>query len=399
VLYVCHTVLPQNCQPMFPLQKTRVFSVTETDFLRSSFFAVPLFYYLLVHLLCPAELGKRNRMEEKPILEIHDLCKTYTTRDGTVNALQHVDLTVQRGETFGIIGMSGAGKSSLVRCINLLEQPTSGSILFDGQDMLTASPAELRKARRSISMVFQQFNLLMQRTALRNVSFPLEIAGVPKQKARAHAAELLNTVGLSEWAGSYPSQLSGGQKQRVAIARALATEPKMLLCDEATSALDPATTLSILHLLKKINNAYGITILVITHQMNVIEEICGRVAILSGGRVVESGPVRDIFANPKTDAAKKLVLPSSGRKGQMLGRRQIRLVFDGVDSHEPVLAQLVLHFQTEVNIMYADTRDLNGKAVGQMILQLPEDQELGDQMVTFCRARGLTVEEVTTDEQ
>ncbi|MCH3971479.1 MAG: ATP-binding cassette domain-containing protein [Oscillospiraceae bacterium] len=335
----------------------------------------------------------------KSILEVRDLCKTYTTRGGEVEALQHVDLTVERGEIFGIIGMSGAGKSSLVRCINLLETPTSGSVLFDGQDMVAAAPAQLRKARRSISMVFQQFNLLMQRTALRNVSFPMEIAGVPKKEACAKAADLLETVGLSDWSGSYPSQLSGGQKQRVAIARALATEPKMLLCDEATSALDPSTTLSILQLLKKINTTYGITILVITHQMNVIEEICSKVAILSSGKVVETGPVREIFANPKTEAAKKLVLPGPGQKEQALGRRQVRIVFDGVDSCEPVVAQLVLHFQSEVNIMYADTRDINGKAVGQMVLQLPEDRSLGDRMIAFCKARGLTAEEVTADEQ
>ena len=199
-----------------------------------------------------------------PILQIHNLSKTYTTRTGEVHALKDVNLNVERGDIFGIIGMSGAGKSSLVRCINLLEKPTGGNVIFDGQDMLTISPAELRTARRSIGMIFQQFNLLMQRTALKNVSFPLEAAGVPKKKASARAAELLETVGLTEWANSYPSQLSGGQKQRVAIARALATEPKMLLCDEATSALDPTTTRSILRLLQDINRKYGITILIIT---------------------------------------------------------------------------------------------------------------------------------------
>ncbi len=334
-----------------------------------------------------------------PILQIHNLSKTYTTRTGEVHALKDVNLNVERGDIFGIIGMSGAGKSSLVRCINLLEKPTGGNVIFDGQDMLTISPAELRTARRSIGMIFQQFNLLMQRTALKNVSFPLEAAGVPKKKASARAAELLGTVGLTEWANSYPSQLSGGQKQRVAIARALATEPKMLLCDEATSALDPTTTRSILRLLQDINRKYGITILIITHQMNVIEEICSKVAILADGRVAESGSVRDIFANPKSEAAKKLVLPDAGSEKHTLGRRLARLVFDGVDSCEPVLAQLVLHFQAEVNIMHADTRDLNGKAVGQMLLQLPENQELGDRMLEFCRARGLTAEEVTQNEQ
>ena len=233
------------------------------------------------------------------MIEIKHLSKTFQMKDGAVNALKDISLTIPDGSIYGIIGMSGAGKSTLVRCINLLERPTEGSVVIDGVEMEKLTPAQLRQRRREITMIFQQFNLLMQRSCLKNICFPMELAGVKKEEAEKRAKELLEMVGLPDKANAYPAQLSGGQKQRIAIARALATDPKVLLCDEATSALDPNTTHSILTLIKDINRKLGITVVVITHQMSVVEEICDHVAILDGGVVVEQGEVKEIFANPK----------------------------------------------------------------------------------------------------
>lgn len=244
-----------------------------------------------------------------PIIQLKNLEKKFHNNKSTVTALEQINLEIQEGEIFGIIGLSGAGKSTLVRCINMLETPTAGSVIFEGQDLTTLRPKELAKARQSMGMIFQQFNLLMQRNALDNVCFPLELSGVSKAEARKRATELLETVGLSDKAKSYPSQLSGGQKQRVAIARALATNPKILLCDEATSALDPNTTRSILSLLKDINARFGITIIVITHEMSVIQDICTKVAIIDNSRIAETGEVREIFTNPKSEIAKQLITP------------------------------------------------------------------------------------------
>jgi D-methionine transport system ATP-binding protein len=238
-------------------------------------------------------------------LEIRKLSKRF----GGVPVLEDIDLKINAGEIFGIIGRSGAGKSTLVRCINFLERPDSGEVLFDGQPLSGLTQPQLYQTRQSMGMIFQQFNLLMQRNALDNVCFPLEVAGVKRRAAKARARELLELVGLPEKAGSYPSRLSGGQRQRVAIARAIALNPKVLLCDEATSALDPETTRGVLALLRDINRSFGITIVVITHEMQVVEAICGRVAILDECRVAEEGPVSEVFANPKTAAAKRLVYP------------------------------------------------------------------------------------------
>ena len=234
------------------------------------------------------------------MIEIKHLSKTFQMKDGAVNALKDINLTIPDGSIYGIIGMSGAGKSTLVRCINLLERPTEGSVVIDGTAMETLNAAQLRERRRDITMIFQQFNLLMQRSCLKNICFPMELAGVKKEEAEKRAKELLEMVGLPDKANAYPAQLSGGQKQRIAIARALATDPKVLLCDEATSALDPNTTHAILTLIKDINKKLGITVVVITHQMSVVEEICDHVAILDGGVVVEEGSVQEIFSNPKT---------------------------------------------------------------------------------------------------
>ena len=237
------------------------------------------------------------------MIELKHLGKIYSSASGSVEALKDVNLTIADGEIFGIIGLSGAGKSTLVRCINLLERPTSGEVLVDGQNIMALSQKELLQVRRQIGMIFQGFNLLEQRTVLRNICFPLEISGTPKAEAKKRAEELLRVVGLSDKAASYPSQLSGGQKQRVAIARALATNPRYLLCDEATSALDPNTTRSILELLREINKTLGVTIIVITHEMKVIDQICDRVAVIDKSCIAEEGRVADVFTSPKSDIA------------------------------------------------------------------------------------------------
>jgi D-methionine transport system ATP-binding protein len=331
----------------------------------------------------------------QPIIEIRSLGKTFHTQNAEVHALNDINLSMEKGDIFGIIGMSGAGKSTLVRCINMLERPTEGTVLFDGRDLSGLSNRELREARRSMGMIFQQFNLLMQRTALGNICFPMEIAGADKAPAKKRAKELLELVGLSDRAKAYPAQLSGGQKQRVAIARALATDPKVLLCDEATSALDPTTTRSILALLKDINRRLGITIVIITHEMSVIEEICNRVAIISDSRIAETGLVRDIFNRPKTAAAQKLVYPEGRYSQRPISKRCMRIVFDGSSSFEPVIANMVLENKAPVNIMYADTKNIDGKAFGQMVVQLPEDKDLAQKMFDYIRAKGLSAEEVS----
>lgn len=327
------------------------------------------------------------------LIQLRGMNKNFYSKDATVAALEDINLDIYAGEIFGIIGMSGAGKSTLVRCINFLEKPTGGSVVFDGKELGKLKNAELGRMRQQMGMIFQQFNLLMQRTALGNICFPLEIAGVPKAQAQKRAAELLELVGLSDKARAYPAQLSGGQKQRVAIARALATNPKVLLCDEATSALDPTTTRSILTLLKDINRRLGVTVVVITHEMAVIEEICQRVAIIAESHLAEVGTVEEIFTNPKSEAAKRLVYPE-GRPSRNFGSRHCRIVFDGSSSFEPVIANMVLECKEPVNILFADTKNIDGKAFGQIVVQLPEDENTAAKMITYLHSRKLTIEEV-----
>lgn len=305
------------------------------------------------------------------MIELKSLGKIYRAPDKEIVALEDISLTIRDGEIYGIIGLSGAGKSTLVRCINLLERPTSGQVLIDGKDILTLSRRELLKLRQSIGMIFQGFNLLEQRTVLQNVTFPLEVSGVQSADAKARARELLELVGLSDRTGSYPSQLSGGQKQRVAIARALATKPKYLLCDEATSALDPNTTRSVLELLAMINRTLGVTIVIITHEMKVIDQICDRVAVLDHSRIAEEGKVSEVFTSPVSEIAKELILPAN-RKQRISGEgRRIRLTFHPDYAREPLLSQMILDCQCPVNILYADTKDLDGKTYGQMMIELP----------------------------
>ena len=337
------------------------------------------------------------------MIEVQELCKTYETDEGKVEALQNITLSIRAGEIYGIIGMSGAGKSTLVRCLNYLERPTSGTVSIEGKDLGALSEAELRKMRREISMIFQHFNLLMQKNVIDNICFPLVIGGMKKKEARKRAQELLEIVGLSEKASAYPAQLSGGQKQRVAIARALTVNPKILLCDEATSALDPRTTQSILQLLKEINKNYGITIVIITHEMSVVREICSHVAIIGEGHLVEQGRVSDIFAHPKTPEAKELILKGSGtdrrtledqQRELMKGKSCIRIVFSVNSSFEPVIANMVLRFGQPINILRADTKNVEGIARGEMILSLPDDQSVQEEMKAYLTERGLAVEEV-----
>ena len=331
----------------------------------------------------------------EPIIQIEHLNKTFGAGPTAVHALEDINLAVQPGEIFGIIGLSGAGKSTLVRCMNLLERPTSGSVVVDGKEMTKLSTKELNRARQSIGMIFQSFNLLMQRTALDNVCFPLELIGTKRPQARKRAQELLDLVGLGDRAGAYPAQLSGGQKQRVAIARALATSPKVLLCDEATSALDPTTTLSILALLKELNEKLGVTVVVITHQMNVIEEICHRVAILDHGVVAEQGTVEEIFSHPKTDIGRQLVYPNGVQIDRLPASRVIRIAFNGGSSYEPLIASLAIDCGVKVNILGADTRNIEGKAFGTMLLGLPENEAEAMKAMAYIQGQpDITVEEV-----
>ncbi len=333
------------------------------------------------------------------MIEIKNLSKTFLSGDGTVDALKNVSLTIEDGDIYGIIGMSGAGKSTLVRCINMLERPTDGQVLIDGMDLGALSQAELRQVRRSVSMIFQSFNLLAQRTCLKNICFPLELAGIPKAEAKARALELLELVGLPDKAGAYPAQLSGGQKQRIAIARALATNPKILLCDEATSALDPKTTRSVLSLIKDINRKMGITVIVITHQMSVVEEICNKVSILDHGTVVEQGTVSTVFSRPKSEAAKRLVFPDGIADTLPIkeGEHHIRVVFNGADAaNTPLIAKLAMETHIAANILGANTKSIEGKAYGNMLLGISGDENTLQQAIAYLqKIDDIIVEEVS----
>ena len=329
------------------------------------------------------------------IIKVEHLSKTFGAGDSQVAALQDVNLEVKKGEIFGIIGLSGAGKSTLVRCINLLERPDEGKVLFHDKDLMSLSAKALRKERRIISMIFQSFNLLDQRTALDNICFPLELSGVSKKQARKRALELLEIVGLPDKANAYPVQLSGGQKQRIAIARALASDPEVLLCDEATSALDPKTTKSILQLLQTINKERGITVIIITHDMSVIEQICHRVAILDAGCVAEIGEVETVFSNPKSKAGRRLVSPNKALPESDWDCPVARVAFNGSMTEEPVIATLAMEKQIAVSILGADTRNVDGKTFGTLLISLPEEVEKRRIVLDYLNSHhGVTAEEV-----
>ena len=318
------------------------------------------------------------------IIRISHLVKEFKTANGVVHALDDVNLSIRHGEIYGIIGLSGAGKSTLIRCINYLERPTSGDVFFDGVSLSQMKERDRREVRRSMGMIFQQFNLLEQRNVLKNVCFPLELGGMKRVKAEARARELLNLVGLADREKAYPAQLSGGQKQRVAIARAIATEPRVLLCDEATSALDPNTTESILNLIRDINRTLGITVVMITHQMSIIDQ----------SRIAEEGEVQRIFSAPQSKIGRELILGGDVRQEEFGASKKIRVTFDGRSAFEPVIANMILGCQLPVNILFAATKEIGGKAAGQMVLQLPENEADAMKLIHYLRDRGVNLEEV-----
>ncbi len=333
--------------------------------------------------------------EGKPLIEIRGLKKVYPVPGGQVVALDGISLSIQKGEIYGIIGMSGAGKSTLIRCMNKLDTPNEGQILIDGQDILTMTGKQLMATRRKVSMIFQQFNLLMQKTVARNVRYPLEIAGVPEKEADERVRELLRLVELESKADAYPIQLSGGQRQRVAIARALASNPEVLLCDEATSALDPMTTQSILALLQDINKRLGITVVLITHEMAVIRQICSRVAILDGGSIAEEGTVDDVFVHTRSAAGKRLfgILPAQ-EDDMVSDVPALRIVFEGGREGMPIMAGLIKTCGVDVNILSADIKPINGQPYGQMLIESPDDPAVRSQVIQYLTEQGLTVREV-----
>lgn len=336
-----------------------------------------------------------------PIIEIKNLTKEFNLTNTTIRALDNINLEIERGEIFGIIGLSGAGKSTLVRCINYLEVPTDGDVIFEGESLNGMNDKERRKIRQSMGMIFQQFNLLQQRNAIENVCFPMEIAGLDKKAAVERANELLDLVGLKDRKKSYPSQLSGGQKQRVAIARAIATNPKVLLCDEATSALDPNTTTQILDLLKDINQKLGITVIVITHEMKVIESICSRVAIIDNSRIAEVGTVKDIFSNPKSSIGQKLILHgNTSDKPWSYGGdgRKIRIVFDEVTCNLPIISGLIRSCDADVNILHASYKEIGNYVYGQMIVELPVDRDKEKMCIDYLENNNVHYEEVSQNE-
>lgn len=332
------------------------------------------------------------------MIELRNICKTFEGAGGKVDALHNINLTISDGDIYGIIGMSGAGKSTLVRCINMLERPTEGEVIVDGVNMGELSPSQLREARRGITMIFQGFNLLMQKNCLKNVCFPMELAGIPKADAVKRATELLELVGLPDKAKAYPAQLSGGQQQRVAIARALATNPKVLLCDESTSALDPNTTHSILELIRDINKKLGITVIIITHQMSVVEEVCNHVAILDNGEVVEEGAVGTVFASPKSAAARRLVFPG-GADDQVSNphkEKRLRVVFSGAQAASmPLISSMAIEMNILVNIVSAATRCIDDRTYGSMLLGVPGGEEQAKMVAGYLGSvENVTVEEV-----
>lgn len=331
------------------------------------------------------------------IIRFENVSKSFGSNND-VHALRGVNLSIEKGSIYGIIGMSGAGKSTLIRTLNFLERPTDGTVYIDGEDLSTLSKDALRKKRQEIAMIFQQFNLLTQRTVLQNICLPMLAYKMPRAEAKKRALEMLDVVGLADKKNAYPSELSGGQKQRVAIARAIAYKPKILLCDEATSALDPTTTDTILDILKEINQKYKITIVVITHAMSVVERICSHVAILDKGKIVENGTVKDIFNSPKSVEGKRLILNDVNTVPIMDTQNCVRITFTDTSSFEPVIANMVLTYKSPVNILYANTSNIDSLTHGEMILQLPDDESIKEQMLSYLREHKLTVEAINIRE-
>jgi len=323
------------------------------------------------------------------MIRLEHVTKTFQSNGNNLHAVKDVSLEIKEGEIFGIIGFSGAGKSTLVRCINLLERPTEGAVFLGDTNLMEVSERQLLKLRQNMGMIFQHFHLLSQRNVLDNVIFPLEIIGMKKKEARTRAQELLEIVGLSEKAKAYPAQLSGGQKQRVAIARALATDPKVLLCDEATSALDPETTRNILALIQEINQRMGVTVVIITHEMRVIEQICDRVAVMNRGQIEEMGTVKEVFLHPKSQTARRLLQPQDNELMDGLAAGTLRIAFEGQSSFEPVISKLTLESGALINILGANTEDIGGKAYGQMLIELPGEEESRRKIKAYLDRQGI----------
>ena len=342
---------------------------------------------------------------EQPIIQIKNVTKTFQTRENRVEALKNINLEINKGDIYGIIGMSGAGKSTLVRCLNFLEKPTGGTVLIEGQDLSACTDKELRKVRNSVAMIFQHFNLLMQRTVLDNVCFSLEILGMKKKEAREKARDLLKIVDLEAKADAYPAQLSGGQKQRVAIARSLAMNPKILLCDEATSALDPQTTQSILKLLKQVNETLGITIVLITHEMAVVKDICDRVAVMERGSVVEEGDTVSVFSHPKEEMTKNFIDTANSlskiheliAEGHSLtelkpGDKMVLLTYSGGNAGEPLISAISSKFGVSANIIYGNIDYLKGKPLGKLVVTLSGEAPSMEDAIAYIRSLGVEME-------
>lgn len=335
------------------------------------------------------------------MIHIKNLSKVFKTPKGSFTALKDINLHIPKGAVYGIIGLSGAGKSTLIRCLNMLEKPTTGEVILDGQDMTRLSGKDLRKTRQSIGMIFQHFNLLESRTVSGNIAFPLEIAQWPKEKIQERVRELLPLVGLEERADAYPAQLSGGQKQRVGIARALATNPSVLLCDEATSALDPQTTVSILDLLKEINEKLNLTIVIITHEMKVIKEICTDVAVIDQAQIVEQGPVESVFIHPQSTVAKEFIssvfpnqLPPQliRELAQHANSQIINVNFLGQAASEPIITDLIRECGVTANILYGSIDRLRSTLFGTLTLELQGSPESLKAAEEYLESRNLTVE-------
>ncbi|TRM11072.1 methionine ABC transporter ATP-binding protein [Lentibacillus cibarius] len=341
------------------------------------------------------------------MITFENVTKIYQGGEQEVTALDNVNLQIEQGDIYGVIGFSGAGKSSLIRCVNLLERLTHGKVTVNNQDLLQLSPKELREAKRNIGMIFQHFNLLDSKTVFTNVAMPLILMKKPKEEVKNRVDELLDFVGLRDKADNYPDQLSGGQKQRVGIARALATQPSVLLCDEATSALDPQTTNAILNLLKKINQEYNITILIITHEMGVIREICDKVAVLEQGRIVESGSVFDVFARPKTAVARNFVrsvmhddIPESVYqliRAQEETNQIYRIVFFGESTGDPLLSQIAKRFHVEVNVLFGSITELQEIPFGNLIIQFKGEVKEINRVIMYINQQNVTIKEVLED--
>ncbi|WP_042201294.1 methionine ABC transporter ATP-binding protein [Paenibacillus camerounensis] len=337
------------------------------------------------------------------MIEIRNVHKTFTRKGIAIEALKGISLKVEKGDIFGVIGYSGAGKSTLIRLVNYLERPTEGQVLVDGHDLGAYSVKELRAAKKNIGMIFQHFNLLESKKVFDNVAIPLVLLKKSKEEIRKRVTELLEFVGLSDKAGSYPNELSGGQKQRVGIARALASNPSILLCDEATSALDPQTTRSILQLLKRVNAEYNITVMIITHEMSVIQEICNKVAVMEEGRIIEQGSVLDVFGHPQhlttqnfvKTVIQNTITPSVQKTIKTgTGSRICKLNFVGATTTEPLLYEMIRANEVKVNILFANTTEIQEKTLGTVIIQLDGEGAEMNKAVSFLKSNGVDVEEV-----